>query len=94
MACGIFQGPGIESVFPALAGGFLTTGPPGKSLPSLWKDNFAGHRILGWKAFIFKHFCFRFLAVTSVSQKSHLFATPLFNNFIYLYKVIYINIYL
>ena len=24
-------GPGIESVFPALAGGFLTTGAPGKS---------------------------------------------------------------
>ena len=24
-------GPGIESVSPALAGGFLTTGPPGKS---------------------------------------------------------------
>ena len=23
--------PGIESVFPALAGGFLITGPPGKS---------------------------------------------------------------
>ena len=27
-------GPGIEPVPPALAGGFLTTGPPGKS-PSL-----------------------------------------------------------
>ena len=25
-------GPGIEPVFPALAGGFLTTAPPGKSL--------------------------------------------------------------
>ena len=24
-------GPGIEPVSPALAGGFLTTGPPGKS---------------------------------------------------------------
>ena len=24
-------GPGIEPVLPALAGGFLTTGPPGKS---------------------------------------------------------------
>ena len=24
--------PGIEPVFPALAGGFLTTGPPGKPL--------------------------------------------------------------
>ena len=23
-------GPGVEPVFPALAGGFLTTGPPGK----------------------------------------------------------------
>ena len=26
--------PGIKPVSPALAGGFLTTGPPGKSLPS------------------------------------------------------------
>ena len=26
-------GPGIEPMFPALAGGFLTTGPPGKYLP-------------------------------------------------------------
>ena len=25
-------GPGIEPVFPALAGGFLTTAPPGNSL--------------------------------------------------------------
>ena len=25
-------GPGLEPVFPALAGGFLTTVPPGKSL--------------------------------------------------------------
>ena len=25
------SGPGIEPVSPALAGGFLTTGPPGKS---------------------------------------------------------------
>ena len=25
-------GPGIEPVYPALVGGFLTTGPPGKSL--------------------------------------------------------------
>ena len=24
-------GPGIEPVFPTLAGGFLTTGPPGES---------------------------------------------------------------
>ena len=32
-ACGILvPQPGIKPVFPALAGGFLTTGPPGKSL--------------------------------------------------------------
>ena len=31
-ACGIFPRPGIEHVFPALAGRFLTTGPLGKSL--------------------------------------------------------------
>ena len=30
-ACGDFPGPGIEPVSCALAGGFLTTGPPGKS---------------------------------------------------------------
>ena len=29
-------GPGIEPVFPALAAGFLTTGPPGKS----WQEFF------------------------------------------------------
>ena len=28
-------GTGIEPVFPALADGFLTTGPPGKSLYSV-----------------------------------------------------------
>ena len=32
VACGIlFPGPEIEPMFPALAGRFLTTGPPGKS---------------------------------------------------------------
>ena len=30
--CGDLPGPGIEPLFPALEGGFLTTGPPGKSL--------------------------------------------------------------
>ena len=33
-ARGILLGPGIEPMFPALAGRFLTTGPSGKSLPS------------------------------------------------------------
>ena len=33
VACGILiPGPGIEPMSPALAGRFLTTGPPGKSL--------------------------------------------------------------
>ena len=32
-------GPGIEPVSPALAGGFLTTAPPGKSLESDFKLN-------------------------------------------------------
>ena len=33
MACGILvPGPGMELASPALQGGFLTTGPPGKSL--------------------------------------------------------------
>ena len=31
VACGIFPGPGLEPVSPALAGGFLTTAPPDKS---------------------------------------------------------------
>ena len=30
--------PGIELVSPALEGGVLTTGPPGESLLSLYKD--------------------------------------------------------
>ena len=37
-ACGILvPRPGIEPVSPALEGRFLTTGPPGKSLPWLFK---------------------------------------------------------
>ena len=36
-ARGILLGPGIEPMFPALAGRFLTTGPPEKSLPSAKK---------------------------------------------------------
>ena len=30
-------GPGIEPLFSALAGGFLTTGPPGKSYPQCFE---------------------------------------------------------
>ena len=39
-ACGILiPQPGTEPVSPALEGGFLTTGPPGKSLHSnSWKN--------------------------------------------------------
>ena len=29
-ACGNLARPGIKPVFPALQGGFVTTGPPGK----------------------------------------------------------------
>ena len=36
-------GPGIEPVSPALAGGFLTTAPPGKS-PTSYVDSPACHR--------------------------------------------------
>ena len=36
-ACGIFPGPGIEPVTPALAGRFFTTEPPGKPLPEVLK---------------------------------------------------------
>ena len=33
-------GPGLEPVSPALAGGFLTTAPPGKSQNLLFKSSF------------------------------------------------------
>ena len=40
-ACGILvPRPGIEPAFPALEGGFLTTGPPGKSLLFVFLKNF------------------------------------------------------
>ena len=32
-----FPGPGLEPMSPALAGGFLTTAPPGKSLLKILK---------------------------------------------------------
>ena len=32
LPCGMWHSPGIEPVSPALAGGFLSTGSPGKSL--------------------------------------------------------------
>ena len=32
VVCGLLPGPGIKLGSPALAGGFLSTGPPGKSL--------------------------------------------------------------
>ena len=35
-----FPGPGIKPMSPALAGGFLTTAPPGKSLVGFLKYNF------------------------------------------------------
>ena len=39
MACGLLAPqPGAEFMSPALEGRFLTTGPPGKSPPSLKKD--------------------------------------------------------
>ena len=39
MACGILVPlPGTDLVSPALEGGVLTTGPPGGSLLSLYKD--------------------------------------------------------
>ena len=38
-ACGILvPRPGIEPMFPALEGGFLTTGPPGKSIQGDFED--------------------------------------------------------
>ena len=35
-------GPGIEPVTPALAGGFLTTAPPGKSFPTFLNQQSLG----------------------------------------------------
>ena len=45
-------GPGLEPVSPALAGGFLTTAPPGKPCPSLFMSPVMGRTdagsALGW----------------------------------------------
>ena len=38
-----FPGPGLEPVSPALAGGFLTTVPPAKSLNGTLKDKACNH---------------------------------------------------
>ena len=38
-------GPGLEPVSPALAGGFLTTAPPGKSQHLLFIFEFSAHLI-------------------------------------------------
>ena len=40
-------GPGIEPVSPALAGGFLTTAPPGKSLLVSYKAHSLGENLQG-----------------------------------------------
>ena len=52
--------PGIEPVFPALAGGFLTTAPPGKSLKNITMFIFFLHPVDVWKLFFmcFKHIVF------------------------------------
>ena len=51
-------GPGIEPVSPELAGGFLTTRPPGKPSPSLW---YVWRFIKEWvqKPIFFKSLCFK-----------------------------------
>ena len=44
VACGILvPRPGIEPLFPALEGGFLTTGPPGQSLHRLLNSPLPHH---------------------------------------------------
>ena len=45
-ACGIFPDQGSKPCPPALAGGFLTTAPPGKSLPLLLPVSFCPRDIL------------------------------------------------
>ena len=57
MECAIFLGPGAEPVSLALQDGFLTTGPPGKSLllhfnsllsdKTLWRWEHPGYLLLG-----------------------------------------------
>ena len=47
-------GPAIEPVSPALAGGFLTTGPPEKSSWTVLKVHFdVIFLVYNWKKFIF-----------------------------------------
>ena len=50
-------GPGLKPVSPALAGGFLTTAPPGKSLLSV----FLISRKFFWNFFFFKYLFFYLL---------------------------------
>ena len=71
-------GPGIEPMSPALAGGFLTTGPPGKSqtiFPILdvldlccalmWDCRADGHRVLSLLTSLLNHICILFPALYS-----------------------------
>ena len=57
--CGILVlWPGIEPVFPALAGGFLTTGPPGKFLLKYFEGHtrHVGHVVGGTVMFLWVRF--------------------------------------
>ena len=42
---GFFPGPGIESMSPALAGRFLTTGPPGNSQILKYRQIFLNYKL-------------------------------------------------
>ena len=56
-------GPGIEPVSPALAGGFLTTAPPGKSLVIL---------------FFFQEILAIFIVALEDSQKTNMTPFPIY----------------
>ena len=52
-------GPGIEPMFPALAGGLLTTGPPGQSLAPFLTYQIRTAPSPPWQAFFFFFFSIR-----------------------------------
>ena len=64
--------PGLEPMSPALAGGFLTTAPPGKSPPLLFIDTL-------------KHICVCVYRYASKKTKTKLKAQVYFSVIIYAY---------
>ena len=66
-------GPGIEPMTPALAGGFLTTEPPGKSPKAFFKTNFRPLSLEENVKTLFNYLEVGWLsAVIGINQHSHL----------------------